>query len=163
MADSFKQPALAIAKRAPSARWRVVIYLVLIGGAFLSVLPFVYMLMTSLKSYGSVINNTFWPWPPFGDEMPQFNNFVDAVQAVGMDTTWHIPLFFRYLANSLIVSSAIIVGVLLTSTLAAYALANMDIPGKHALFLILLATIMIPQDLVIVPKAVMMFDLKWYN
>ena len=163
MTDISSTPAIATARRPPSASWQLLIYTVLIVGAFLSVVPFIYMLMTSLKSYGSVINNTFWPWPPFGNELPQFSNFSEAIQKVGNDSTWGIPLFFRYLANSLIVSIAIVAGVLATSIPAAYALARMDVPGKNIIFLIFLATIMIPQDLVIVPKAVMMFDLKWYN
>ena len=37
----------------------------------LAVAPFIYMLMTSFKSYGSVINNMLWPWPPFGSEALQ--------------------------------------------------------------------------------------------
>jgi ABC-type glycerol-3-phosphate transport system permease component len=64
----------------------------------------------------------------------------------------------------------IVAGVMITSVLAAYAFAQMEVPGKNFLFLLLLATIMIPADLTIVPKAVMMYQFKnpfgagsWYN
>jgi ABC-type glycerol-3-phosphate transport system permease component len=155
--------SLPMARRPLPASARLLIYAVLIVGAAASVVPFLYMLMTSLKSYGSVINNIFWPWPPFGDELPQVSNYPAAIAAVGWDAQWGVPLFFRYVANSLVVTLLTVAGVLLTSIPAAYVFARMDVPGKQALFLLLLATIMIPPDLVLVPKVVMMFDLKWYN
>lgn len=142
---------------------RFLIYAFLTVGAAASLVPFIYMLMTSLKSYGSVINDTFWPWPPFGTEAPQFGNFAEAIRTIGWDNQWHTFLFVRYLLNSLIVAGTTVTGVLVTSTLAAYVFARMDIPGKNFLFLLILATLMVPSDLVLVPKVVMMFDLKWYN
>lgn len=142
---------------------RALIYTVLIAGSIASVTPFVYMALTSLKTYGSVINDTFWPWAPFGSETPQWQNFPEAIRTIGWDSAWNTPLFVRYLANSLIVAVSVVTGVLLTSTLAAYVFARMNVPGKHFLFLLVLATVMVPPDLVLVPKVVMMFDLGWYN
>lgn len=151
-------------KRTTPVSWgRIFIYTVLISGAIISVIPFIYMLMTSLKSLGSVITNNFWPWPPFGDEMLQFQNYPDAIKTSGMDRQWGVPLIVRYFSNSVIVAVSIVAGVLLTSMLAAYAFAYMEVPGKNILFLLILATIMIPSDLTLVPKVVMMFNFKWYN
>jgi len=121
------------------------------------------MIMTAFKSYGSLINNNFWPWPPLGSEALQWHNYPDAIQEVGWDPQWGTWLFVRYAANSIIVAAATLTGVLLTSSLAAYAFAQMDLPGKNALFLLVLATVMVPSDLVLVPKVVLMFDLGWYN
>lgn len=142
---------------------RLVVYVVLTVGAFLAVAPFLYMLTTSLKTYGSVISGNLWPWWPLGHESVQWNNYSDAIQTVGFDQQWNMPLVVRYALNSIIVTGATMAGVILTSILAAYAFAQMDIPGKNILFMLLLATIMIPGDLTLVPKAVMMFQLKWYN
>jgi ABC-type glycerol-3-phosphate transport system permease component len=142
---------------------RVLTYMVLIGGAAVSLIPFVYMIMTALKTYGSVINDTFWPWPPFGNEMPQFQNIAEAIRTIGWDNSWHTFLFVRYLGNSVIVAAATIAGVLITSTCAAYVFARIDVPGKNVLFMLFLATLMIPNDLVLVPKVVMIYDLNWYN
>ncbi|MBA3947852.1 MAG: carbohydrate ABC transporter permease [Herpetosiphonaceae bacterium] len=142
---------------------RVLIYAILIVGSIGSLLPFIYMALTSLKTYGSVINDTFWPWAPFGTELPQLGNYPEAIRQVGYDSSWHTFLFFRYIANSLIVASVTVAGVLLTSVLAAYVFARMNVPGKNFLFLLILATIMVPNDLVLVPKVVMMFNLHWYN
>jgi ABC-type glycerol-3-phosphate transport system permease component len=149
-------------------RW--LIHAALLAAAFLSVIPFLYMLSTSLKTYGSVIAGNLWPWPPLGSESLQFNNYIEAVQEVGWDKNWQMLLVFRYTLNSLIVVGGTLIGVLITSILAAYAFAQMRIPGKDVLFMLLLATIMIPGDLTIVPKAVMMYQLpnpfgggSWYN
>ena len=142
---------------------RVALQVFIIVAAVLAVTPFLYMLTTSLKTYASVINNVLWPWPPFGWETPQVQNYPEAVRTVGWDSGWNTYLFFRYLANSLIVSGSIVAGSLITSTLAAYALGRMELPGKQVLFMLVLVTMMMPEDLTLVPKIVMMFNLKWYN
>ena len=149
-----------------STRWSVsgvLVQTVIVLAALLAVLPFLFMVTTAFKSYASVINNVIWPWWPFGNEVPQLGNFGEAITTVGFDSQWGIPLFYRYLANSLIVTGSIVAGSLITSTLAAYALARMDVPGKQVLFVLVLITMMMPEDLTLVPKLVMMFNLRWYN
>jgi multiple sugar transport system permease protein len=150
-------------KRSPISLNRALIYVVLIVGAFISVVPFLYMIMTALKTYGSATTNNFWPWFPFGDEPLQWNNFIETIETSGKDSQWQVFLFMRYFANSVITSVAIVTGTVLTSVLAAYALTNINLPGRNFIFLIILATIMVPNDLTLVPKVVMMFNLKWYN
>ncbi len=172
-----------VVQSGPRIEWgRIGVYAVLTIGALVAVAPFFYMVTTSLKTYGSVINNNMWPWWPVGAEAIQWNNYPEAIKTIGMDkqgsqfiqqmqaalnldpeTKWQLALFFRYAFNSVFVTLATVFGVLATSTLAAYAFAQMDIPFKDYLFLLLLATIMIPGDLTIVPKVVMMFQWKWYN
>ncbi|MBI4630827.1 MAG: carbohydrate ABC transporter permease [Chloroflexi bacterium] len=150
--------------RPTSFSWgRVFIYTVLITGAIISVIPFIHMIMTSLKSFGSVMNNNLWPWAPFGDEPPQWQNYPDAITTAGTDRLWNMPLVVRYFINSLIITSSTVFGVLITSMLAAYTFAYINVPGKNLLFVLVLATIMIPSDLTLVPKVVMMFQWKWYN
>ncbi len=160
---SATRPIAKPTPRRPFSLSRALIYGILILGAVVSVIPFIYMVMTSLKTYGDVIANNFWPWPPLGSESLQFQNYPEAITTIGFDKEWQIPLMWRYFANSLIVTAATVAGVLLTSVLAAYPLAQMDLPGKNIVFLIILATIMVPPDLTLVPKVVMMFNLKWYN
>src|ERR1051326_6698788 len=94
----------------PMSLTRLGLYIVLWLGALASLLPFVYMLMTSVKGYGSVVNNTLWPWPPFGVESPQVQNYAAAIQAVGLDRQTGTPLLVRYLANSIVVSTGIVLG-----------------------------------------------------
>ncbi|MCC6177533.1 MAG: carbohydrate ABC transporter permease [Chloroflexi bacterium] len=147
----------------PFSAGHVAIYVVLTCAALLALAPFLYMLMTSLKTYGSVINNNLWPWPPFGTEPLQGQNYPDAIQATGRDAQWGTSLFVRYLANSLIVAGSVVLGTLVTSSLAAYALARMDVPGKRLIFILILVTMMVPDDLTLVPRVVLIFNLKLYN
>ena len=141
----------------------VLVQVVIVLAALMAVTPFLYMLTTAFKTYASVINNVIWPWFPLGSEVPQIRNFWEAITTVGWDPQWGVYLFFRYLANSLIVAGCIVAGSLITATLAAYALARMDLPGKQVLFVLVLITMMMPEDLTLVPKLVMMFNLRWYN
>lgn len=142
---------------------RIGIYVVLTIGAVIAVIPFIYMLLSAVKSYGSIINNNFWPWWPLGNEAPQWNNFPDAIEQIGFDRQWGVPLFFRYFANSALVTVVIVAGTLFTSILAAYTFAYINVPGRNLLFLFILATLMIPNDLTLVPKLVMMYNFTWYN
>src|SRR5579859_6777199 len=72
------------------------IYLVLSLYGIAALVPFVYMVMTSLKSYGSLITNNFWPWPPFGTEPVAWDNYTTAIANVGWDRQWGTWLFVRY-------------------------------------------------------------------
>jgi multiple sugar transport system permease protein len=162
---AVEQPAVAVRqpRRARISVSMMLIQVVLAIAAVLAVTPFAYMLLTSLKPYASVINNVIWPWFPFGGESLQWGNYPEAITTTGWDAQWGMYLFFRYLANSLIVSLSIVFGVLVTATLAAYALARMDVPGKQLLFVVVLITMMLPEDLTLVPKVVMIFNFRWYN
>ena len=124
-----------------SVRWaRLLLYAILVLAAVAAIGPFVYMLLTSLKTYGSVIAGVVWPWPPFGTEPLQWGNYPTALARIGWDDQWQTWLFVRYLANSLIVAGAGILITLFTSITAAYALARFDLPGRGVAFAILLAT-----------------------
>jgi multiple sugar transport system permease protein len=142
---------------------RAATYTILIVCAVLSVLPFLYMVMTAFKSYGDVVNNNFWPWPPFGTEPLQVDNFRTSIQAIGFDRQLGTFLVVRYFLNSILVTTCIVLGTLVTSVLAAYALAKLDLPGKNVLFIGVLAVLMLPEDATLVPKVVMIYNLHWYN
>lgn len=147
----------------PRTRW--VLYAVLSCIALVALAPFAWMILTSLKDQGDVINQTFWPWPPFGTSVPQWNNYPDAIALIGVDPETGMPMFLRQLLNTGFVTAAVIVGVTLTSVMAAYAFALLRFPGKSVLFILVLATLMIPDDLTLIPRTVMMYRnyLNWYN
>jgi multiple sugar transport system permease protein len=69
-------------------------------------------------------------------------------------------LLLRYFANTLLVGAITVSGVLVTGVLAAYAFARLNFPGRDWLFLILLATLMIPFELTLVPNFVFM---TWFS
>ena len=141
------------------------IYLVLIVVGIISVIPFIWMLLTSIKDYGDVMSLRFWPWPPLGNSTPRFDNFAEAIRLIGVDRDTGLPMFFRHVLNTLLVTGIVVASSVATSVLAAYAFAQLQFPAKDVLFILVLATFMIPEELVLVPRAVMMNKnyLNWYN
>jgi ABC-type glycerol-3-phosphate transport system permease component len=141
------------------------IYLILTITALLALFPFFWMLLTSVKSFGDTISLTFWPFPPFGKSQPEFGNFAEAIKRIGTDRETGLPLFWRHFLNTVLVTLVIVTGVTLTSIMAAYAFANLNFPGKRVMFIIILLTLMFPDDLTLIPRAVMMFQgyLGWYD
>jgi multiple sugar transport system permease protein len=124
--------------------------LVLLAGAIWSLFPFVWTVLTSLKSYieasaAQAFLPTHW----------LFSNYIVAWNQVG--------IFPRYFANSIFIATATVLGVLITSALAAYAFARMEFPGRNVLFIILLATMMVPFEVTLVPNFIVVSDLGWIN
>jgi multiple sugar transport system permease protein len=127
-----------------------IIYAILILGALWAIFPFVWMVLTSLKGYTEAYAvETFLPtrW--------LFSNYIDA-----WNTVRHFP---RYFANTIFIAICTVAGVLITSTLAAYAFARMEFPGRDTLFIILLATMMVPFEVTLVPNFILVRNLRWVD
>lgn len=155
-------------RRAPGRsleRVNPLIYLVLIVVGVASLIPFLWMVMTSVKDYGDVVSLRLWPWPPLGNSAPRFDNFAEAIRLIGVDQDTGLPMFFRHVLNTALVTAIVIASSVTTSVLAAYAFAQLEFPAKNVLFILVLATFMIPEELILVPRAVMMNKnyLNWYN
>jgi multiple sugar transport system permease protein len=121
----------------------LVLHLILLTGAFIMVIPFIWMLSTSLKVPGTEF--IFPPqWIP---KRLDFSNYPRALDRV--------PLFTQML-NSLKVASLITIGQLITSATAAYAFARMRFPGREFLFIVYLATMMVPEHVKLIPQFVVM-------
>ncbi len=116
---------------------RVVLYLTLIIGAIVALLPFYWMISTSLMSLGETINRKWLP------EVPQFINYVNA---------WNEADFAKYFFNSVIITAVTLLGIMTTSILAGYAFARIHFWGKNVLFAILLSTLMIPESITLLPN-----------
>lgn len=162
-AISITHPVTTTTTLRPGARWAL--YALLIAISIIALIPFVWMLLTSIKDLGDVINLKFWPWPPFGASTPQWSNYPEAISLIGVDPDTGMPMFLRQFLNTGFVTACIIVGVTMTSVMAAYAFAQLNFPGKSVLFILVLATLMIPDDLTLIPRTVMMYRnyLNWYN
>lgn len=143
---------------------RGLLYTVLTVGAVTSLAPFIWMILTSLKSYREMATRVVWPAslrlssysiPPGQRPIPHlFYNYVQA---------WNAAPFARYFANSFFIAGCTAVGVLITSTLAAYAFARLDFYGKNVIFLVFLATMMIPFEITMIPNFITISNLKWVN
>ena len=137
-----------VTTRRDVTRW--IVHLVLLLGVVWSLFPFVWMVFTSLKSYieASAAQSLFpkhW----------LFSNYAVAWNQVG--------IFPRYFANTIFIATATVLGVLITASLAAYAFARMEFPGRDVLFIVLLATMMVPFEVTLVPNFILMRYFGWIN
>lgn len=116
---------------------RVLTYLVLLGGAVISLVPFVWLISTSLMTLGEAIGGQLLP------AVPRFSNYVEA---------WTEAQFSQFMINSFLITVITLAGELVTTVLAAYAFAKMEFPGKNLIFGILLSTMMIPGMVTMIPN-----------
>ena len=115
------------------------IHLILIIGALEMVMPYVWMITTSLKSQSQML--TYPPqWIP--------TEFVWQNYA----RAWQAAPFAKYFFNSIVVALAVTLGDLITGALAAYAFARIKFPGRDAFFALYLASMMIPHQMTIIPS-----------
>jgi len=123
--------------------------LAVIGVIFL--LPFIYMLSTSFSRQANIA----LPYPPqlFPEDFSFFNYIV-------MLKSFSVGLYYF---NSGIVTSSVVGGVLLISSLAGYAIAKGSFRGKYFIFLLILATMMVPFQIIVVPLYILMLKIKLYD
>jgi multiple sugar transport system permease protein len=115
--------------------------------SLVTLLPFFWMLSTSFKNYGAIMALPI-QWIP---ENPTFKNFLDLFSKEGMI----VSMF-----NSLAVSVSSVVVTIISSAMAAFAFAKMDFKGKNFVFLIYLATMMIPSQVLFIPLYLLMGELQ---
>lgn len=125
-------------------------YVILILGALSMVLPFMLMLATSLMTQSQATSYPPRLWP----DPVAWSNYASALAAT--------PLL-RYFANSLLIAGTAVVGQVLTGAMAAYAFARMRFRGREAIFLLFLATMMVPPQVNVVPLFGIMCRLGWVN
>lgn len=143
---------------------RGLLYAVLTVGAATSLAPFIWMILTSLKSYREVATRVLWPaalqlstYSIPAEQRPIPHLFYNYVQA------WNAAPFARYFANSFFIAICTATGVLITSALAAYAFARLNFYGKNVIFTLFLATMMIPFEIIMIPNFITISNLKWVN
>jgi multiple sugar transport system permease protein len=129
---------------------RAMTYAILTAGAIAMIMPFAWMISTSFKEAEGIF--TYPPkWIP--NQLVLYN-YVNA---------WRAAPFGRYFLNSIFVASAVTLGQLTTCSLAAYAFARLNFPGKSFLFVLFLSTMMIPLQLTIIPSFLVLQELKWLD
>jgi N-acetylglucosamine transport system permease protein len=117
--------------------------------AILVIFPFVWMLVTSLKTDAEILSSP-WNWPA---EL-QWDNFSRA---------WTKAHIGRYALNTVIVLSGSVTGTLLVASMAAYALARFVFPGRQVLFVAFIAGLMFPVFLGLVPLFFLVDDLERFG
>ena len=158
--------------RAPALqRWlgRIPAYLLLTLCSALLLFPLYVTVVDSLHPIEELVRT---PPPPLWPSDPQWKNYFSGGGAIA-DTSRPCHLFNRdgvevapftcYLANSLVMATIVTVGQLVTAALAAYAFAFLRFPGRTLLFLVFLATMMVPLEVAIIPNFQTIQWLGWMD
>jgi multiple sugar transport system permease protein len=127
---------------------RIAVYLVVIAGAVLILLPFFWMISTSLKELRQTV-----AFPPVWIPRPiVWRNYPDG---------WAILPFTLFLRNTLVITVLATFGAALSSSLVAFGFSRLRAPGSALLFIILLSTLMLPSQVTLVPTFVLFRILGW--
>lgn len=129
---------------------RILVYLVLSVGSVLYIFPLIWMVLTSLKPSYQVFSPNLLPDPI------EWSNYPRSLVYTGLD-------FGKLYLNSTIITLANVLGTLISSTLVAYGFARLHAPGKNFWFVVLLATLMIPFPVTMVPTFAFFNWLGWID
>lgn len=130
--------------------WRTFVWTILLVGAVVMILPFLWLLSSSLKTELAIFR-----YPP--DWIPdpiQFSNYIDA---------WTTRPFALYVRNTLVILLLNEIAVLVSASFCAYGFARIDFPGRNVWFGILLATVMLPGIVTMIPQFVIFSRIGWVN
>ncbi|RED55146.1 carbohydrate ABC transporter permease [Cohnella lupini] len=125
-------------------------YFLLSLSAAIILVPFYWMINTSLKTNAEILRI-----PPtlFPSEF-RFQNFADAIVKAPILT---------YLLNTVVVALSVVAISTVVSVLAAFAFARLNFRGKQILFIVILGTMMVPQEMLIITNFMTIADLGWMN
>lgn len=126
------------------------VHLTLLAGVVIMMIPLAWTLSTSLKP----VSDLFIFPPEWIPDPIQWGNYAEAVTA--------IP-FWRYLGNTALVTALVIVGKVLSVTLVAFAFARLEWAGRNVLFLLMLATMMLPPHVTLIPQFILFKQLGWID
>jgi len=128
---------------------RVVLsYLILAAGSLVVAFPFFWMVASSLKPLAEIFDVRFLP------TQPTIENYAEVL------TRTQFPMWF---ANSLIIAAITTVSVAFFDALVGYALAKLQFPGRGIIFVLILATLMIPTEMLVIPWYIMSSANGWIN
>lgn len=127
---------------------RIVLYTILAFCGFMFVMPFLWMVLTSLKQPQEIFT-----WPPIVfPDIPQWLNYAEALK--------YAP-FGRYYLNSIFICTLVVLGTLTSNTLIAYGFSRIHWLGRDVVFIIVLATMMLPAQVTMIPVYVIFRKLGW--
>lgn len=116
---------------------KTLLYSILVVAAVVAMVPFLWMISSSLMTLGETINRQWLP------TTPQWDNYTRA---------WRDAQFGDYFLNSVIITGVTIAGLLFTSIFAAYAFARVKFFGRGVMFTLILSTLMIPESVIMIPN-----------
>ncbi|WP_426518902.1 carbohydrate ABC transporter permease [Diaminobutyricibacter sp. McL0618] len=137
-------------RSAPRRILSVVGIVLLIAAALFIVFPFIWMFLTSFKSESEIFGNP-------GNLLPKTLSLDNYLRI------WTELPFARLFLNSVIFAGCVTVLSVFFDSLAAYALARLSFPGKTIAFFLVIATLMVPYQITLVPLFQTVFDLHWLD
>ncbi|MBI2941849.1 MAG: carbohydrate ABC transporter permease [Chloroflexi bacterium] len=138
------------ARRRNSILGQIGLYVLLIPLSAIFLTPLVWMLSTALKA-----NEQLGAWPPVWIPNPiQWDNFSRA---------WTSAPFGLYLQNTLTITLLALVGQVVSASAVAYGFARLRFPGRDALFVVVLATMMLPGVVTLIPTYILFKTLGWLD
>ncbi len=117
---------------------RILFYLVLAGFTVFSVFPFVFSVLTSFKDPAKAFEPGLWP-SPFTAQ-----NYLDVIQST--------PMFVQWVVNSVLVAIVAVFVIVLLALMGGYSFARIAFPGRNTLFIVMLASMMIPGQVLWIPN-----------
>ncbi len=127
---------------------KIFVYIILILVSMVLIAPLLWMLSTSLKPMTEIVQ---FP-PTLIPESIQWDNYLHTVQA--------FP-FFRYMQNTMFITAFVVAGNILSNSFIAYGFAKIDFPGKNILFALVLATMMVPGFVTMIPQYILFTQIGW--
>ena len=129
---------------------RVLLHAALLTIGIIFLLPFVWSVSTSLKPLKDLFSVT----PSLIPSEVRWQNYADVLDMVP---------FIRFYANTILVTVARVIGQVFLASMAAFAFSRLRFPGRDALFFVLLAGLMVPDQVLIIPKYVLMRQFGWLD
>ena len=133
---------------------KIIIFLVLLGMLFFTLMPIIFMITSSFMNSRQIVRMPF-NWIP---EELHLVNFKKAIQ--GNDFNY---IFVRNIINSLVVSITVAVSTVLLASLTGYGLAKFKFKGRHVVFMMIMATMMIPFEAIMIPLYMVVMKLRIQN
>lgn len=130
---------------------RTLIYLLVIVGAIVSMLPFFWTLSSSGKTPQEIYTYPPTMWPT----NPQF--------LANYSEIWQIVPFARWFLNTAFVTAVALIGEVISATIVAYGFARFRFPGRDIFFLLTLGTIMLPIEVTLIPTYLLFREFGWID
>ncbi|TSB47458.1 carbohydrate ABC transporter permease [Alkalicoccobacillus porphyridii] len=128
----------------------IVRYSLLVAVSALMLLPFVWMLTTSLKD-----PNQIFSFPPTFIPNPiQFGSYIEVLSST---------YFLQQMFNSIYIGALVTIGTVMLASMAGYAFARIPFKGRNVMFLLFLSVMMIPGEVTIIPLFLFMRELGWID
>ena len=130
--------------------WKIFLYIIMSIGALIFMLPFLWMISTSLKPSTQVfVYPIQWIPKPF-----VWRNYIDALSSAPFGT---------YYLNTSIITVFTLIGTIISCVLSAYGFARLNFKGRDFLFMLVLSAMMLPNQVTVIPQFIMFKSVGWLN